>query len=73
MNNEIDIKSLIPIGTISVPYIPEFKTNVLIDDIIGHTYVKIFKNQELVRICIVPFFENIEITSYGYELKQKEN
>jgi hypothetical protein len=67
MKNELLAYRLIPIKTITVPYIPEFKTNVLIDDISGYTYVKMFKNQELTKICIVPFSENIEITSYGYE------
>lgn len=67
MKNEPNVYSFNPIRTTTVPYIPEFKTNVLIDDISGYTYVKLFKNQELTKICIVPFSENIEITSYGYE------
>lgn len=71
--SEIKTNRLFPIKTITVPYIPEFRTNVLIDDIEGYTYVKVFKDQKLIRICIVPFSETIDITSYGYEVIEKEN
>lgn len=72
IKDELKTYRLVPVKTVTIPYIPEFKTNVLIDDITGNTYVKVFKKQDLVRICIIPFSETTLITSYGYESKDSK-